>query len=451
MTGSIICQTFLLAVGLANVAVAAERPNILLILSDDQAWTDYGFMGHPEIATPNLDRLATESLVFPRGYVASPLCRPSLASIVTGQYPHVHGVTGNDVVRDDRRAELDVDLRRGFHQHPSFVKQLVPAGYLAMQAGKWWEGSYQDGGFTHGMTHGDATRGGRHGDEGLEIGRETMQPIDDFLRLATTENKPFFLWYAPLLPHTPHNPPKRLVEKYTRPGRAEDVARYYATCEWFDATCGELLAMLERHHVHENTMVIYLCDNGWTARSVGVEHPHQKDWDHAFAIRSKGSPYENGIRTPILVSCPKHQSPGVCEDLAHAIDVYPTIAKAAGLTPPETQPGVDLLDPQATSGRKNLFGACHSTHNVTVTNPDETQQYQWCIQGHWKLLRRYHGADTSSYRNLHSWDTAERQLYDLKNDPSEQRDLAESHPQIVEELSRKIEEWHSVPSDENEP
>src|SRR5690606_28475285 len=97
MLGSLFLRTFLLAVGLANIAVAAERPNIVLILSVDQACTDYGFMGHPDIATPNLDRLAAESLVFPRGYVASPLCRPSLASMVTGQSPHVHGVTGNDV------------------------------------------------------------------------------------------------------------------------------------------------------------------------------------------------------------------------------------------------------------------------------------------------------------------------------------------------------------------
>lgn len=451
MLGSLFFRTFLLAVGLANIAAAAERPNIVLILSDDQAWTDYGFMGHPDIATPNLDRLAAESLVFPRGYVASPLCRPSLASMVTGLYPHVHGVTGNDVVRDDRRAAEDLALRQNFHQHPSFVKQLVSAGYLAMQAGKWWEGSYRDGGFTHGMTHGNAALGGRHGDEGLKIGRETMQPIDEFLQLATTENKPFFLWYAPLLPHTPHNPPKRLVEKYGKPGRAEDVARYYATCEWFDETCGELLTMLERHQVRDNTIVLYLCDNGWAARSVGVDHPHQKDWGHAFAIRSKGSPYENGIRTPILVSWPKHHSPGLCEDLAHAIDVYPTIAKAAGLTPPETLPGVDLLNPQATGNRKSLFGACHSTHNVTVADPDDTLQYQWCIQEHWKLLRRYHGADTSSYRNLHSWDTAELQLYDLESDPLEQRDLAESHPQILEELNRKIEAWHSVRRKENVP
>jgi hypothetical protein len=95
-------------------------------------------------------------------------------------------------------------------------------------------GSFQDGGFTHGMTHGDPKRGGRHGDEGLSIGREGMQPVSDFLDLATQEKKPFLLWYAPFLPHTPHNPPKRLLEKHTRPGRAADVAAYYAMCDWFD-------------------------------------------------------------------------------------------------------------------------------------------------------------------------------------------------------------------------
>ena len=78
-------------------SIAKPPPNIVFILSDDQAWTDYGFMGHPEIKTPHLDELARQSLVFERGYVAAPLCRPSLASMLTGLYPFQHGITGNDV------------------------------------------------------------------------------------------------------------------------------------------------------------------------------------------------------------------------------------------------------------------------------------------------------------------------------------------------------------------
>ena len=106
-------------------AADATRPNIVLIVSDDQAWTDYGFMGHPDIQTPHLDELARRSLLFERGYVAAPLCRPSLASMVTGLYPLQHGITGNDVDGHNNRAELDVPVRRAFHKHPSLIRTLT--------------------------------------------------------------------------------------------------------------------------------------------------------------------------------------------------------------------------------------------------------------------------------------------------------------------------------------
>lgn len=111
--------------GLTSSAHASDRPNLVLILSDDQAWTDYGFMGHPDIQTPHLDRLAKRSLVFERGYVAAPLCRPSLATLVTGLYPMQHGITGNDVDGHNNRAALDVPLREAFHQHPSLIRKLT--------------------------------------------------------------------------------------------------------------------------------------------------------------------------------------------------------------------------------------------------------------------------------------------------------------------------------------
>ena len=301
---------------------AAERPNIVFILSDDQAWTDYGFMGHPEIKTPHLDKLAERSVLFERGYVAAPLCRPSLASMVTGLYPFEHGITGNDVDGKNQRAELDVPMREAFHKHPSFIKMLTENGYLTHQSGKWWEGSYKDGGFTHGMTHGDAKRGGRHGDVGLKIGREGFKPVTKFIDMAVEKKKPFLLWYAPFLPHTPHNPPQRLLEKYTKPGRGMDVAKYYAMCEWFDETCGELLSSLDERGLTKNTVVLYICDNGWAAPSTNAADPNQKLWG-SYAQRSKSSPYENGIRTPIMVSWPGKAKPERAPDFAHAIDMFP--------------------------------------------------------------------------------------------------------------------------------
>lgn len=429
----------LLFLSSTNKGFAKEQPpNIVIILSDDQAWTDYGFMGHTEIKTPHLDQLAGRSLVFERGYVSSPLCRPSLASIVTGLYPFQHGVTGNDVDGRNDRARLDEPVQAAFHKHPGVIKLLTSNGYLAHQSGKWWEGSWKDGGFTHGMTQGE-----RHGDAGLKIGRETMQPVKDFVDHAIDGKKPFLLWYAPFLPHTPHNPPARLAAKYKQAGRADDVAKYYAMCEWFDETCGDLLGYLDRKGVTENTVVIYLCDNGWVATSTNASDPNQKLWK-GFALRSKGSPFENGIRTPIMVSWPGHLKPKRLPDLAHAIDLFPTIAAAAGLELPCELPGLNLLDKKAREQRKMVFGVSHSVYNMTPDNPDDTLQYLWCVEGDWKLILRYYGKDTTGYQQLHAWDKKPVRLYDLKHDPHEKNELSSKHPDTVRRLKQLIDAWHPV-------
>ena len=423
-----------------HASLAAEQPNVVLIISDDQAWTDYGFMGHPDVQTPHLDQLARQSLVFQRGYVAAPLCRPSLASLVTGLYPSQHGVTGNDVDGRNNRAALDVPVREAFHKLDSLIRGLTDSGYLTFQSGKWWEGSWRDGGFTHGMTHGDPARGGRHGDAGLVIGREGLQPITDFIDLAIEQEKPFFVWYAPFLPHTPHNPPQRILEKYAVEGRADDVARYYAMCEWFDETCGQLLDYVDRKGVTSRTLVLYITDNGWAAPSTNASDPNQKLWKR-YAQRSKSSPYENGIRTPIMISWPERVKPSRSPDLAHAIDFFPTIAAAADIKIPDHLPGLNLLDAESRSNRQRVFGETHSTHNMTPGNPEEALQYLWCIEKKWKLIVRRHGKDTTQYRVLHNWDQAPYRLYNLQVDPHEKHDLAESKPDFVSRLQNEVSHW----------
>ena len=173
-------------------AVPQRPPNILLIISDDQAWTDHGHMGHPTIRTPHLDRLARQSRVFTRGYVPSSLCCPSLASILTGRPPHVHGITGNapplpaGLVGAERYASPEFLAGRArmnarIEALPTLPRVLAAQGYRCLQTGKWWQGHFRHGGFTDGMTRGEESKSGRHGDEGLRIGRETLQPIRDFL------------------------------------------------------------------------------------------------------------------------------------------------------------------------------------------------------------------------------------------------------------------------------
>tara|TARA_Y100000588_G_scaffold372804_1_gene445872 strand:- start:2633 stop:4165 length:1533 start_codon:yes stop_codon:yes gene_type:complete len=428
-----------------------DKPNIVLIISDDQAWSDYGFMGHLDIKTPHLDRLAANSLRFDRGYVASSLCRPSLASMVTGRFPAKNGITANDtaggmfiinekeetILLRGKREVLDKPVRDRYHALPSFVRELSENGYLTHQSGKWWEGSYQDGGFTHGMTEGE-----RHGDKGLVIGREGMQPIEEFVDHALEREEPFFLWYAPFLPHTPHDPPARLLQKYQKNGRAEDVAKYYAMIEWFDETCGELAGMLEAKGIVENTVVIYICDNGWAPASTTGDWPREQALK-GYAMRSKATPYENGIRTPVLVSWPGVVEPRQVDDFAHSIDLFPTIAALGGFEVPEVLLGINLLDPKAVQERKTIFGSLHSTHNMKLDNPNQTLQYHWCIEGDWKLILRYQGEDTTHYKSIHSWDTAPYRLFNLSEDPGEKNDLAVARLDIVKRLRKRIEDWQS--------
>ncbi len=427
-----ICTLF------ASLAVSGEPPNVVLILSDDQSWQDYGFMGSEVVETPHLDQLARRSLVFERGYVVSALCRPSLASIVTGLYLHQHGVCGNDVspARKLEREKENRPLVEAFHRHPSWIRTLVANGYLAFQSGKWWEGSWQAGGFTHGMTHGDYARGGRHGDEGLKIGRQGLAPVTQFIDQAVAAKKPFCVWYAPFLPHTPHNPPAEILKKYTVAGRPENVAKYYAMCDWFDQTCGELLEHLDKRQLTENTIVVYLADNGWAARDDSADLP--EGWWCDYAPRSKGSPYEAGLRTPIMFSWPGTITPKRAAELASSLDLMPTILNVCGAESPDGLPGIDLLDVNAREQRNAIFGAIYSTHNIEPGNPAATLQYRWCIEGKWKLLLRSHGSDTTRYKTLHNWDDAPARLYDLIRDPHEQEDLANQAPEVVRALRKNI-------------
>jgi uncharacterized sulfatase len=311
-----------------RAADRSARPNVVFIISDDQAWSDYGFMGHPHIATPRLDRLAAESVTFQRGYTPVPLCRPSLSSIVTGLYPHQHGVTGNDPQLPDAgvnamtaRTNPQYDryyatMIANFRRQPNLVRDLVSRGYGALQTGKWWEGDpVKTAGFTHAMTQGEA-KGSRHGDAGLAIGREGLDPVYRFIEQAG--GKPFFVWYAPMLPHAPHTPPDDLLQKYLKVAPSEPVARYWACVEWFDRTCGELLDYLDRKGLRENTIVIYTCDNGW------IQNPEKAN---QFAPRSKLTPYEGGVRTPIMISWPGKLKPRLDQEhLASTVDLWPTLA-----------------------------------------------------------------------------------------------------------------------------
>ncbi len=411
-----------------------KPPNILLIISDDQAWTDYSFMDHRHIETPNIDKLAAESLTFTRGYVAAPLCSPSLATISTGLYPHQHGITGNDPLfsYDGKRytvewkAEREVYFSRlleRFYDNTLLTQYLEELDYLSLQTGKWWLGSWQDGYFTHGMTHGDYTKGGRHGDDGLTIGREGLQPIYNFIEEADSLDRPFFVWYAPFLPHTPHTPPKALEEKYLEVAPTAAIAKYWAMCEWFDQTCGELMDHLEEKQLAKETLVVYVCDNGW------IQQPDQPG---RFAARSKQSPYEGGIRTPMMFRWPGKIDPQLdTTTLVSSIDIVPTLLAATGITSKDSLPGKNVLAYQQLQTREYLFAEAFEHDIQSVEAPTQSLKYRVGFNYPWKLI-------WPDSNNLPEETTA---LFNIAEDPYEKHNQMEAYPEIASELRGEIERW----------
>lgn len=419
------CAFVLMTAGIAR----GDRPNVVFLLSDDQGWDDYGFMGHPHLQTTNIDRLARSGIVYERGYVTAPLCRPSLASLVTGMYPHQTGIRGNDPILPvgiSRNVAKDRPVSTVFRNrmtapmanHPSFVKQLQRNGYATLQTGKWWEGNPLDHGFTDAMTHGDHSRGGRHGDVGLKIGRDTMQPIYDFVDKADADDQPFFIWYGVFLPHAPHNAPDRLFQKYKDIAPDEPTARYWANIEWLDEGCGQIVDYLKEKKLYENTIFVFTCDNGW------VQNPDRI----GSSIRSKREPVEAGIRTPIFVTHEGTINP--LRDrttLASNIDIATTILQACGIEPPPAMQGLDLRAPESLRDRNRVFVDVyeHDSDLDQLADLDSGLMARVVIDGWDKLIARPDG----------------NELYDLKTDPDDRTNVAADHPVKVQELSAMIDEW----------
>jgi arylsulfatase A-like enzyme len=405
------------------VADEAKRPNIILIISDDHTFTHYGFMGHEIVRTPHMDRMAREGLLYTRGYTL-PVCSPSLATLLTGTMPRQHGITGNDLAPDspqnpgahDQRAPL---LRHLLANPLMLPKALTQAGYLTFQTGKIWNAAYHELGFTHGMTK----ERSRHGGEGLKIGREGMDPIYEFIDTALEAQKPFFIWHAPFLPHDPHNPPERLLEKYTGKGPTVHAEVYYAMVEWLDETCGQLDQWLDQKGLKENTVILYLSDNGWD--------PH-----HGYkGGRAKLTPYENGIRTPMFVRWPGKLEPKRDDtNLASILDFPTTILELAGVAVPEHLEGLNLMDREAMAARNTIFIESYSHDMVDLDDPVKSLTARVVIDGWWKLILPGPHQEQKERAIPFSKIDPEIQLFDLKNDPFEKTNLAGKHPEVVQRL-----------------
>lgn len=485
----------------ADRATPDRRPNIVLIVSDDQTYSDFGFMGNRQVRTPHIDRLAEQSARYVNGYVPSSVCRPSLVTLLTGLYPHQHGVHFNhpppgfsqltkspaiDKRQYDRLREQATELIRAV---PTLPRILAQHGYRSLQTGKYWEGHWRNAGFTAGMTtaepsggpygdkvlaNGDIVAHG-NGDHGLIIGRETMQPIYDFIRPAATvgpvpnekpreakgasgvrleqnvdgELAPFLVWYAPFLPHTPHNSPQKYVDLYRdRPEIPEHRVPYYAAISQFDDTVGELVRFVEDRGLSEQTMFVFVVDNGWEPdRDRFV--PKSQEWDHTK--RSKRAPFDFGLRTPILIRWDGHTKPATIDGLVSSVDLVPTLLSAAGIDPaPFRLPGIDLM-PSATGlaeipADRAVFGEIYPGDATTLGNPARDIAYRWVRQGPLKLIVPHSAIAGKPPWNRYLTRPA---LYDVVTDPAEARNLIDvaQYRETAIELRGLLDRWWLPRSD----
>lgn len=324
------------------------RPNVLLILTDDQGYSDVGFNGNPLIRTPIMDRMASEAEVFDFFY-ASPVCSPTRASLLTGRYSLRTGVIdtqeGSSILRP---AELTI------------AEVLQDAGYRTGMFGKWHLRDNAparpiDQGFDHALTHIGGMIGapyslldaqsyfdpllienGREKQfDGYVVDRLTDAAVD-FIRSPGEE--PFFVFYAP---NTPHHP-LTVADRYARPcrdaGLSEDTSRYYGMITNLDDNFGRLLDVLEEIGAAENTLIIFLGDNGTSSL-----HKQDDLWASGFR-GAKTYVYENGIRVPMFIKLPGELSQGSRQNHRSSVeDLMPTILDVCGIDPISEMDGSSLV------------------------------------------------------------------------------------------------------------
>lgn len=461
--------------------IGFEHPNIVLIIADDQAWTDFGFMGNERVHTPHLDELAARSARFINGYVPSSVCRPSLVSLLTGLYPHQHGVHFNhgppgnagynhmaSVEEYKKTREREFELIRKQKTLPFMLK--TEAGYRCLQTGKFWEGHWRNGGFTKGMTVFEAppqsqTFGGTrklangrlvahgNGDIGLQIGRVTMQPIFEFIEECSSSDTPWFVWYAPYLPHQPHNSPQRFHKlARSRPGVKKHELSYFASIAHFDDTVGQLRQFLYDLDQIENTVFVFISDNGWRP-SLAPQKNRPEEFAHT--ARSKRAPFDDGLRSPILICWNGKITPATWKCPVSSIDLMPTLLAIAGIEQVRWPrlPGLDLLpiccgDLEPDNNR-SVFGEIYPGDASSLGNPSADIAYRWIRQANLKLIEPHIHSDHQEPWGGHLEQTA---LFDVGADPFEIRDLfgLPEHKSNVARLRAQLDNWWKPKSNEGE-
>lgn len=424
----------------AHAAADLDRPNFIIFVADDMSWDDCGPYGNPNVKTPNLDRLAREGMRFERAFLTTASCSPSRASLVTGRYPHSTGA-----------GELHMPLPAS---QQLFTTPLREAGYYTAAAGKWHLGPkstqqldrVMEGGGPNGMA------------DWMKVLRE--RPRD----------KPFLLWLAAIDPHRPyprdggapraHDGADVRVPPYLpdTPVIREDFARYYDEIARLDNRIGEVLAELDAQQLADNTVVMFLADNG-----------------RPFP-RAKTTLYDAGIRTPLLVKYPGRVKAGSSSpSLVSAVDLAPTLVELAGAKPLDRFQGRSfarvLVDDAAAVVREYAF-AEHNWHDYKAAERAVRSNRFLYIRNWLPQLTQSPPADvvrSPTFQQMRQMQTdgslasshaypfqASRppeELYDVEADPESLHNLAADpdHAETLRRMRETLDAWQRETADEVKP
>ncbi len=458
-----------------GAAEPVRQPNVVFILADDLGWADLEPYGSTFHDTPNLKRFAARSVLFTNYYAASPLCSPTRSSILTGLYPARTGITAPvchlPAVQLEKRLVpgapkdrvlLADSLTRLKGEYVTLAEVFKDAGYATAHFGKWHLGhgaGYEpkDQGFDLDVPHTPRAAGPGGGyfapwkfitDPGFK--GEPGEHIDVWMAgqaskfVAEHKDQPFYLNFWLYSVHNPWNGDPKLIDHFKKtadPKAAQRNPLYAAMVKRMDDAVGKLLDGLDAAGVTENTIVVFTSDNGGWAYPPRATDPQGFEDIPATSnapLRSgKASNYEGGTRVPCLVAWPGKGKPGTTSDaLFSSVDWFPTLLTMTGVKP-KPMPKVDGVNQlPAILGQKSV----RDTVYVHFPHGTEAQEKNipgfwpatWVRKGNWKLIRFYARNDNNSDR---------LELYNLKDDVGETKNLASERPAVVAELSALIDSF----------
>lgn len=425
--------------------LSGKKPNIILVITDDQGYGQMGRHGHPWIETPNLDSLYDKSTMFSAFHV-SPTCAPTRAALMTGNVPFKNGIT-HTILERERMALSAVTL-------PQMLKK---AGYTSGIFGKWHLGDEKEyqpesRGFDEVFIHGaggigqaykcscaDAP-GNKYDDPVIRHNGKFVKTkgfcTDIFFTQALSwikqkRDKPFFAYISTNAPHGPFIAPEKNRKKFEGLGFQKKTAGFYGMIENIDENMGRLLKYLKEWKMEENTLVIFMSDNGTTGNGAGRGALGKKDGKsfqmyNASMKGMKGSPNEGGTRVPVLCYWKGTLKEKVISDrLTAHIDILPTLVELAGGEVPKNIDGksmVPLLEnPQADWSDRNLF--FHVARWKTGDDPDKHKYNKFGIRN-------------TQYRLINN-----KELYDISKDPGEKNNIYSQKPEVVKSMMEAYDKW----------